>query len=48
MDHIHPGQPWRSQRYGCPVCPARFPTIHDKKAHMRAEHPKERDARPAR
>lgn len=34
------GQPFRYQKYACPACGARFPTLHDKKTHIRAEHPR--------
>lgn len=27
-------------RYGCPVCPARFETLPEKKRHVREEHPR--------
>lgn len=27
-------------RYGCPVCPLRFTTLSEKKAHIREDHPR--------
>ena len=45
----HTGQAWHAVRYACPVCPARFPSVNEKKAHIRTEHPRERrNARRAR
>lgn len=27
-------------RFDCPVCPHRFHTLHEKKQHLRTQHPK--------
>ena len=27
-------------RYACPACSARFTSLHDKKVHLRTDHPR--------
>lgn len=49
---VHGGQPLPPHvtfmRFGCPLCPGRFPTMGAKRAHLRDTHPEERNAKRAR
>ena len=40
MEGRDAGQANIFMRYTCPACGARFPTLHDKKTHLRTEHPR--------